>query len=131
MTPLELRDKLKIALADQLGTYVNPKNNYTEPAIIIGNRNNQYKVTGLEVVLPWFPDVPKSLWSAGDIYREEHWNLYLILHSGNKLSEAVDILYRICPQSRGVYLPQNDIVGSLPQYRFTLIHKDLYNGIQF
>ncbi len=130
MTPLVLKEKLKIALANQLGTYTNSKNNYTEPAIAIGNRNNEYKVSGVEVILPWFPDA-NSTWSAGDIYREERWNIYLILHSGNKLFEAVDRLYRICPMSKGVYLPQNDIVESLPQYRFTLVHKDLYEGIQF
>lgn len=129
LTSLILKGHLELLLDNCIGTY-KYSNGYTSKAICIGNPPNQATVTGVELVIPLFPDVPESQWLAGDVYRRELWDLVLVLHDGNKLTECVDRLTRFFITGRGVFLPASSAYSTKAQYTFTFTHHDLYSGLK-
>ncbi|MGL6342701.1 MAG: hypothetical protein ACRC80_26625 [Waterburya sp.] len=131
MTPKKLKDHIVYCIGDDMGSYTY-KNGVTEKAIAVGNIPNDVKVTGIEVILPIFPNYSKSN-QYGDTYhhREEKWEVHLILHSQDKglFYSTIDKLLRYFSRSYGVFLPPNSITRSLPQYTLTIIHSDAYRKI--
>lgn len=129
LTPLILKEHLEILLSTAIGTYTYP-NGYTSKAICIGNPPNKYTATGVELIIPLFPDCPETQWLAGDVYRREIWDLVLVLHDGNKLTECVDRLTRFFTTGHGVFMPASSALNTKAQYRYTFVHHDLYKGIR-
>lgn len=130
LTPLILKGYLETLLAGVIGTYTHTDNGYTMSAIAIGNPPNKYTASGVELIIPLFPDIPQSQWLAGDVHRRELWDLILILHDGNRLTECVDRLTRFFITGHGVFLPASSAYGTKAQYRFTFTHQDLYEGLK-
>ena len=115
-----------------LGTYQYPSG-YEMSAIAVGNTPNSVTVQGLEVFIPLVGDTVRSTWTGAYKHLEQEWNIILIqrdTEGSPTLPFGVDRLQRYFWRSRGVYTPQDDILGSYPQYRFTFDYLDLYPTIR-
>lgn len=131
MTPADLKKIITSAISEQIGEY-EYSNGHKSQAIAVGNVPNDVKVMGLEVIIPNFPDVPKSN-QCGDTYihREERWQIELILHGSDRalFYTAIDRLLRCLPRAEGRDIPQNSPLNTLPRYLITFRHSDGYERI--
>lgn len=136
-TALKLRAIIEQLLVDPgnklggnlLGTYTY-ESGFTESAIAVGNPPNDIEIEGLECLLPLFPDT-KNEWTTVAVHSEETWDLVLVQRNGTEsasptLPAAVDRLRRFFAVSEGVYIPQDDVLGSYPQYRLSFTISDLH-----
>jgi hypothetical protein len=128
LTPASLKTRLLALLDGAIGEY-DFGSGYTEPAVAIGDRPEGVTVSGVELIIPYFPDVPESQRVCGSVYRREFWTLSLLLHGGSALQECADRLSRYFVSGTGVYIPTDSRYGNLPRYRFTFTHRDLYEGL--
>ena len=131
MTPAHIRKCIVGVIPEQVGTYTY-SNGFSTEAIAVGNIPNDIKVTGIEVIIPNFPQVPQSL-QTGDVFvhREEKWVIEIVNHGEDKGSfyTAIDRLLRFFPRAKGTDIPQNSILNSLPRFQLTLVHSDGYRKI--
>ncbi len=101
-----------------------------DPAIAIGNPPSDIKITGLECLLPIFPDT-RSEWAGVSIHSEETWDILLIQRDVAPgqfftIHTAAHRLRCFFATSEGAYMPQDDLLGSYPQYRVTFTRSDLH-----
>lgn len=147
ISALKLRNIIEQLLADHqnklggniLGVY-RYESGLVEPAIAIGNPPNDVDVEGLECQLPLFPDT-RNEWTTVAVHSQEMWDIILVQRNGREdedgnslpptLPAAVDRLRRFFVVSEGVYTPQDDILGSYPQYRLTFQISDLHPIINY
>ncbi|MGK7892349.1 MAG: hypothetical protein AB4372_01530 [Xenococcus sp. (in: cyanobacteria)] len=124
LTPASLREHIKRAIGDYIGTYTYLSNNAVVDAIAVGNPPNDIKVTGIEVILPNYPNVPSSYQGGTAIHSVEHWEVVLINHNDTKANFFLAIrgMFDYFPRKRGYDVPQSSITESLPQYNFTIIY---------
>lgn len=123
LTALRVKQYVEEFLADQLGTYTT-SDGYSYHAVSVGNPPDNVTAEGIEVIVPLFPDV-EGKWNDTYVHRKDTWDLLVVQRSGYNLPEAVSRLMAsrfIHP--RGVYVPQNDTVGSYPMYRLTFTYFD-------
>lgn len=92
LTACTVRDYLCELLSHLLGTYTYP-NGFTDSAIAVGNKPDEVKVTGLEVIVHLVGATCRR-WETSNGYSEEvKWCFYLIDHTGGKkLPECIRIL---------------------------------------
>lgn len=137
ISALKLRNIIEQLLVDPenklggnvLGVY-RYESGLVEPALAVGNPPNDIEIEGLECQLPLFPDT-RTEWTTVAVHSEETWDIILIQRNGTDdpspmLPAAVDRLRRFFVVSEGVYTPQDDILGSYPQYRLTFQISDLH-----
>jgi len=109
---------METRLSSYLGTYTY-KNGYTSLASCIGAPEEGIKVTGVELIIPLFPDTKDEWTGCGEVSREEKWTLILVQHSGNKLRDAADVLSRTFSSGIVVYTPASSTTKSYPMIRVT------------
>lgn len=137
VTAVHIRQALLELLADPdnrfggnlLGSYIY-ESGLVDHALAIGNPPNGIEIDGLECLLPLFPDT-KNEWTTAFVHSEETWDITLVqreIPEGQSptLCAAVDRLRRFFAISEGRYFPQDDVLGSYPQYSFTFRRSDLH-----
>lgn len=113
MTVEELRDRLLILLADELGTYTIGKPPLTNdaPAIAIQDsgetRPNDRAINGLEIIIRRSPG-RDSQSVYGGVQRKRSWQLFLVQHQGNHtLQAAIDKLELAFPNTKAIVIGAN------------------------
>jgi len=134
-TPINVKDYFETNLGTYLGTYTYPSG-YQRTAIAIGNPQNDVDVKGVELVLPFFPEIEESFVLNEQRLNERHqqqtWDLYFIHHYTSQqrfdqnfadaIQTTINHLLRDC---NGTYLPQDSRIENLPQYRITFRFSDI------
>lgn len=113
MTAEELRDRLLILLANELGTYTIGKPPLTNDALAIciqdsgEQRPNDRAITGLEIIIRRSPG-RDSQGVYGGVQRKRSWQLFLVQHQGNHtLQAAIDKLELAFPNTKAIVIGAN------------------------
>ncbi|GEM_PF-6702382 len=109
----DLRDRILLLLAEELGTYTIGKPPLTNdsPAICIQDsgetRPNDRAITGLEIIIRRSPE-RNSPAVYGGVHRQRVWQLFLVQHQGcHTLQTAIDKLELSFPNTKSIVIGAN------------------------